>query len=109
MSSGTAISGPDVSAPAPRPEHCTTGRDFWHGAEPDLDAHLTRVGLSGGLPPTPEAPAPAPLPAPRGPGRGLLEPVPLTAGHQGPRAGGACAWTVWRRCPASPSTMGDGP
>ncbi|NKY99787.1 arylamine N-acetyltransferase family protein [Nocardiopsis alborubida] len=38
--------------PAPRPGRLTTDRDFWHGRELDLDAYLTRVGLSGDLPPT---------------------------------------------------------
>ncbi|NYH54098.1 hypothetical protein HNR06_003687 [Nocardiopsis arvandica] len=52
MPSETVIPGPDVSAPAPRPERFTTDRDFWHGAELDLDAYLARVGLSGDLPPT---------------------------------------------------------
>lgn len=44
--------GPDVHAPAPRPDRFTTERDFWHGRELDLDAYLTRVGLTGDLPPT---------------------------------------------------------
>ncbi|GAB3747141.1 arylamine N-acetyltransferase family protein [Nocardiopsis nanhaiensis] len=37
---------------APPPERVFTDRDFWRGGDLDLDAYLTRIGLSGDLPPT---------------------------------------------------------
>ncbi|WP_159939786.1 MULTISPECIES: arylamine N-acetyltransferase [unclassified Nocardiopsis] len=55
MSHTSAALGTDTPhglAPAPPPERLTTERDFWHGAELDLDAYLARVGLPGDLPPT---------------------------------------------------------
>ncbi|SIO91204.1 arylamine N-acetyltransferase [Nocardiopsis sp. JB363] len=38
--------------PAPPPGPVFTDRDFWHGADLDLDAYLDRVGLPADLPPT---------------------------------------------------------
>ncbi|GHC97184.1 arylamine N-acetyltransferase [Nocardiopsis terrae] len=42
------------AAQAPPPERVFTDRDFWGGGDLDLDAYLSRVGLSGELPPTPD-------------------------------------------------------
>lgn len=50
--STTEKTTPGPRDPAPPPGPVFTDRDFWHGADLDLDAYLDRVGLPADLPPT---------------------------------------------------------